>query len=857
MSNPEHLAKLKEGVEAWNCWREENQDIKPDLSGAHLPEAKLEGVDFREADLRRAWLWRADLRGAKFQIAELSGVDLPGAKLWRADFRGARLWRANLRSAKLEGANLSEADLWKADLRETKLEGTNLQAAYLKGAKLWRTEPRIADPTEADLCAGTELRTAPLRQAIIREAKFWRANLRQIIIREADSWRASLRKVVGSKVFLAAAKRWKDFNMEAFIREADSWEAGSWEDIFIEVFLRKNNLGRTITEALIGENSFRQSIMEAIIRKASSWISSLTREAQQVYELRPGVVAYMRGETAGVRNDNFPFLIKYVKLDYPKQVVLNQGFDVIVELLIDQPEGWTDPLHSALNVKDPMINQLSEIEVVLSYSGFDIEGGNTQVVTLERDNESTARFSLVARKIGRKKNKVWFYQNDRLIGKCFYDILVSKKSDPVYEFSLSFINSSALQLSPLDLKKERHPFLIRYPNIFCSDKVALDQRFSLIVELSIDQPEDWDESLFSVLNIKDFGTKKLPEIEVVLSHPGFDIEGSNTQVVEIERNHDSTVRFVLFARQLGQKKIKVWFYQNGKPIGKAFYNILVSEQPATVEVPQPEKPAQLEVKKVLTIPPQDLELLVDFVDDCTLSFRLHSVKQEVNIHNKKFGPLTLHCSPLEKMQSVYKEMTQLAQRMPKTLEDREWSEHRLAIKGNELWDELIPEALKQEYWKFKSRVTSVLITSEEPWIPWEIIKPYSKDEDQDNEPFWCQQFAVSRWLSGAGMADELDIRKSKSVAPIPVNLPSVKEEIDFLNKLPALKANITPLGTVSRRMEVLESLKNEDLSLLHFACHGIFDPTSPNDSAIKLSDGNFRPSDIPRTIHFGGKKSRP
>jgi hypothetical protein len=34
MINPEHLAILKQGVEIWNKWREENPDIMPDLSWA-------------------------------------------------------------------------------------------------------------------------------------------------------------------------------------------------------------------------------------------------------------------------------------------------------------------------------------------------------------------------------------------------------------------------------------------------------------------------------------------------------------------------------------------------------------------------------------------------------------------------------------------------------------------------------------------------------------------------------------------------------------------------------------------------------------------------------------------------------
>lgn len=401
--------------------------------------------------------------------------------------------------------------------------------------------------------------------------------------------------------------------------------------------------------------------------------------------------------------------------------------------------------------------------------------------------------------------------------------------------------------------------LIRYPNLDCPDKAILGQRFSLIIELLRDKPEDQPEPLYGVLSLQDTGTDELPEVEIVLSHSGYDIEGSNTQIMQVERDDDSSVRFVLIPRKLGQHKIKVQFYQNGKPIGKAVRNILVSEQAVTVEVPQPDQLTNLELKTTLTIPPQDLELYIELADDRrTLSFRLNSVKKEINHHHTKLGHMTLQGEPLEKMQSVYKEMNDLAKKLPVTPEDRAWAEHQLEAAGNKLWDELIPELLKQEYWKLKSRVKSVLITSEEPWIPWEMLKPYryNDDGDQENDLFWCQQFAISRWLSGAGgMEDELDIKTSRSIAPIQVNLPSVKEEVAFLEQLSVLRSSVTPLSAFSNRVQVLDSLKNEDLSVLHFACHGMFDATSPNDSAIKLSDGLLRPSEI--KVRFGGKRQRP
>jgi len=38
MANPEHVEILKQGVNVWNEWREENREIRPDLREADLSE---------------------------------------------------------------------------------------------------------------------------------------------------------------------------------------------------------------------------------------------------------------------------------------------------------------------------------------------------------------------------------------------------------------------------------------------------------------------------------------------------------------------------------------------------------------------------------------------------------------------------------------------------------------------------------------------------------------------------------------------------------------------------------------------------------------------------------------------------
>lgn len=114
--DPDQLAKLKEGVEAWNAWREENPDAEIDLRGADLGRANLSGADLEDADLYGAYLLEANLSGADLGYSNLSGAilsnsNLSGADLGRADLSGAYLWEANISGAALNLANFSNTDV--------------------------------------------------------------------------------------------------------------------------------------------------------------------------------------------------------------------------------------------------------------------------------------------------------------------------------------------------------------------------------------------------------------------------------------------------------------------------------------------------------------------------------------------------------------------------------------------------------------------------------------------------------------------------------------------------------------------------------------------------------------------------
>lgn len=127
MANPEHLEILKQGVEKWNQWREDNSEVIPALSGAYLSKANL-----LEANLSRANLSEADLRWA-----DLIRADLYQANLSEATLSEATLSEANLIGANLIGADLSEAYIGKTTFGDTDLSSvTGLDTVRHRGRSI-------------------------------------------------------------------------------------------------------------------------------------------------------------------------------------------------------------------------------------------------------------------------------------------------------------------------------------------------------------------------------------------------------------------------------------------------------------------------------------------------------------------------------------------------------------------------------------------------------------------------------------------------------------------------------------------------------------------------------------------------
>ena len=189
MANPKHLDILKQGVDAWNAWRENNSESRPDLRGADLSRTDLKNVNLVEADLKTANFRDAYLSQALFRGADLEKAILFGANLFESDLRACRLTEADLRNAVLIGANLKKADLSgavlsEADLRRADLRGANLQRANLRGDHLMGDRLRRTDLRGADL-GGADLSGADLRRANLKGNYFKTVNLKDTVFKNS------------------------------------------------------------------------------------------------------------------------------------------------------------------------------------------------------------------------------------------------------------------------------------------------------------------------------------------------------------------------------------------------------------------------------------------------------------------------------------------------------------------------------------------------------------------------------------------------------------------------------------------------------------------------------------------------
>ena len=135
MANSEHVEILKQGVKAWNKWREENPTIVPDLKSLHYEYADLRYINFFEANLTDSNLQDSNMEGANLESAECVSANLINVNLKNAFLVDTHFNAASLVWTDLTGAEAVQTNLNNADLHHTNLKRTNLLGSTVAGTR--------------------------------------------------------------------------------------------------------------------------------------------------------------------------------------------------------------------------------------------------------------------------------------------------------------------------------------------------------------------------------------------------------------------------------------------------------------------------------------------------------------------------------------------------------------------------------------------------------------------------------------------------------------------------------------------------------------------------------------------------
>lgn len=180
---------------------------------------------------------------------------------------------------------------------------------------------------------------------------------------------------------------------------------------------------------------------------------------------------------------------------------------------------------------------------------------------------------------------------------------------------------------------------------------------------------------------------------------------------------------------------------------------------------------------------------------------------------------------------------------------------RIAAKGRELFQRFLPEALQVEVWRLRNHIKSVLIQSQEPWIPWELcqLTGVAAGEHEDGL-FFCEQFAVTRWLSQWPLQARLSLHNMAVIHAEKTGLKMAAAEVELLKSKQTSERRVTQVP--ARWQDVRAALATGMYDGIHFTGHAGYSSDSPSDSPILLEDGlKLRPSDLSGAVSkFGQAK---
>jgi hypothetical protein len=359
------------------------------------------------------------------------------------------------------------------------------------------------------------------------------------------------------------------------------------------------------------------------------------------------------------------------------------------------------------------------------------------------------------------------------------------------------------------------------------EQVELQTSFSLLVALSAVATPKTGAALPLALPL---GTS----VDILVQpRRGLVLEGKGEGTLVVTSEEETLpLQFRLRGIAVRPGQLRVLAFHQGQPLGTLTLRVTVLEAPihTVTQLLSQEQPLES-----VSIHQPDLSLLIlehTEAGQPAFTFRLTAQDPALELNLKPFGPIRLKVDALQHFQDFFQEIETLPF---KSNREKTIAEQRLAAKGTSFFTSSLPADLQLLLWSLWSRIQSVQVQSEEPWIPWELCKLCGQENGRVVEgPFLCEGFAMTRWLPGSALKPSLKPSNLALVVPADSGLAFAARERDYLLSLATSRRQVRRIPATF--VDVRAALASGVYDGWHFSGHGGFRGSDPNRSDIYLEN---------------------
>ncbi len=374
----------------------------------------------------------------------------------------------------------------------------------------------------------------------------------------------------------------------------------------------------------------------------------------------------------------------------------------------------------------------------------------------------------------------------------------------------------------------------RYPQASFPENVELGKVEKLEVKIVVARPKTSVPPLTLTFNK---GAKSVI-VQVTLSTDShfMSIENKHEAVISAPTTEEDSepVTFYLEAIMEGKSEIRLQFWQEGSYLGQM---TLISTVYSSSNKPSPQVPSNVTIpirgenyQPSAVLPPPDLTISVERLDASEqYTVGLIRGREDPKYYRKLGTTLTSE----DHINTILSDLNN-PQIQPEQIDAA------MVNAGNDLYKAIFEEGgdLRKAYVEtVKQGIKSVVIHSDEPYIPWEIVRQHGDDIP---EGFLCELYSITRWRPPHGLKPRTDAIKKADIVFPKTDLEEAAKEKELIETL--LKGYGIAPNILSTVHIIFYKLKSGDFDMMHFASHGNFDNIS--GVSIPVEGGFISPSTV-------------